>query len=73
MNPARILGLDDRIGSLEPGKNADVVVWSGDPFSVYSRVDLVYIDGALVFDRSHAALRPESDFNIGQPARERKR
>lgn len=70
LNPARILGLDERIGSLAPGKNADVVVWSGDPFSVYAKADLVYIDGALVFDRSDPALLPVSDFNIGQPALE---
>ena len=70
LNPARILGLDDRIGSLEPGKNADVVVWSGDPFSVYTRADLVYIDGALVFDRSDPVDQPISDFMLGQPAQE---
>ena len=37
--------------SLEPGKNADVVIWSGDPFSVYSRAEQVFVDGAVVFDR----------------------
>ena len=50
-NPARMLGLDDRIGTLEPGKVADVVVWSGDPFSIYSHADRVYVDGALAYDR----------------------
>ncbi|MBS0417051.1 MAG: amidohydrolase family protein [Proteobacteria bacterium] len=63
-NPAKALGLDDRIGKLSPGANADVVLWSGDPFSVYSRVDGVYIDGALVFDRAHPP--PPSDFEIGR-------
>lgn len=70
LNPARILGLDDRIGSLEPGKNADVVVWSGDPFSVYTRADLVFIDGALRYDRADPASHPVADFSLGQPAAE---
>jgi len=63
-NPAKALGLDDRIGKLTPGANADVVLWSGDPFSVYSHVDGVYIDGALVFDRAHPP--PPSDFELGR-------
>ena len=67
-NPARTLGLDDRIGSLEAGKNADVVIWSGDPFSVYSHADQVFIDGALVYDRHDPARRPQADFETGQPS-----
>jgi imidazolonepropionase-like amidohydrolase len=66
INPAWAIGLDDRIGSLEPGKNADVVLWSGDPFSVYTRAEKVWIDGALRFDRSAA---PDTwwrtDFELG--------
>lgn len=68
INPARSLHLDDRIGSLEPGKNADVVLWSGDPFSVYSRVNVVFIDGAIVYDRNDPAKQATSDFEVGQPA-----
>jgi imidazolonepropionase-like amidohydrolase len=68
LNPARGLGLDDRIGSLEPGKNADAVIWSGDPFSVYTKADQVFIDGALVFDRFDPHRRPTADFEVGQPA-----
>jgi imidazolonepropionase-like amidohydrolase len=65
-NPARALGILDQVGTLEPGKQADVVLWSGDPFSVYARADLVYIDGALRYDREHPPAEPESDFMLGQ-------
>jgi imidazolonepropionase-like amidohydrolase len=64
-NPAWALGLQDRIGTLEAGKNADLVVWSGDPFSIYAHADLVYIDGALVYDRSRNELKPTTDFELG--------
>ncbi len=67
LNPAKSLGIDDRTGSLQPGKMADLVVWSGDPFSVYSRPDQVYIDGALMYDRKDKAMQPVSDFELGQP------
>ncbi len=67
LNPAKALGLEDRVGSLEPGKGGDVVVWSANPFSVYALADQVYIDGALRFDRAHPAARPRSDFLLGQP------
>ncbi|MEX6634534.1 amidohydrolase family protein [Hyphococcus lacteus] len=69
-NAARVIGLEDRIGSLEPGKNADIVLWSGNPLSIYSRADLVMIDGAMVYDRFDPALQPISDIELGQPASE---
>ena len=65
LNPAWALGLDDRIGSLEPGKNADLVLWSGNPFSVYTRAEKVWIDGALRFDRSAPDTRWRTDFELG--------
>jgi len=65
-NPARALGLGDRIGSLEVGKMADAVIWSRDPFSVYALADQVFIDGVLLFDRQHPAAQPRSDFKVGQ-------
>ncbi|MFW9794491.1 MAG: amidohydrolase, partial [Candidatus Thorarchaeota archaeon] len=45
INPAQILKIDDRVGSLEPGKDADIVIWSGDPFDFYSKVEQVFIEG----------------------------
>ena len=65
LNAAKSLGLDDRIGSLEVGKNADLVLWSGEPLSVYSHAEKVWIDGALRFDRADASVQPTSDFNLG--------
>jgi len=64
-NPAKSLGLSDVIGTLEVGKNADVVLWSGDPFSVYTKAEKVWIDGALRFDLSSPDVRPTGDFNLG--------
>jgi imidazolonepropionase-like amidohydrolase len=64
-NPAWALGLDDRIGTLEPGKDADVVIWDHSPFSVYARAEKVFIDGALMYDRLDPAYQPVSDFELG--------
>ncbi len=47
--PAEILGVADRVGSLEAGKDADLVVWSGDPLLPASRIEWVFVDGALAF------------------------
>ena len=57
INPAIQLGIADRVGSLEPGKDADFVIWSGDPLSAFSRCEATWIDGAEYFsldkDRAH--------------------
>jgi len=55
INPARIMRVDDRIGSLTQGKDGDVVVWSGDPFDVMSRVEAAYIAGREVYHYDYAA------------------
>lgn len=49
---ARMLDLDDRVGSLEPGKDADFVILSGDPLSIYTKVEETWVEGSKVFDRS---------------------
>jgi imidazolonepropionase-like amidohydrolase len=66
-NPAKAMGISDKTGSLKVGKMADVVLWNGNPLSVYSRPDKVWIDGALMFDASDPKRRPVSDFELGQP------
>jgi imidazolonepropionase-like amidohydrolase len=65
LNPAWALGLEDRIGSLEPGKNADVVLWDANPFSIYAKPEKVWIDGALRFDRLDPSQRWRTDFELG--------
>lgn len=69
-NPARAMGLGDRIGRLAPGMNADIVLWSGDPFSIYSHADIVLIDGAIAYDRADPGRQPIPDFELGRPQRE---
>jgi imidazolonepropionase-like amidohydrolase len=49
IHPARIIGCADRIGSLTPGKDADVVIWSGDPLDVMSRAERAYLDGHEIY------------------------
>ncbi len=52
LNPAWIMGIDDKTGSLDVGKDGDVVIWNMDPLSTYARAEKVYIDGDLFFDNS---------------------
>src|SRR5918993_2727044 len=51
INPAMQLGIQERVGSIDVGKDADVVIWNGHPLSVYSRVETTFIDGEIFFDR----------------------
>lgn len=67
INPAKALGIADKTGSLKPGKMADVVLWNGNPFSVYTRPEMVWVDGALLYDAKDPKRRPVSDFELGQP------
>ena len=66
-NAAKSLGVDKMTGSLKEGKMADVVLWNGNPLSVYSRPEKVWIDGALLYDSADPSRRPVSDFELGQP------
>jgi imidazolonepropionase-like amidohydrolase len=52
LNPAKQLGIDRRTGSIEQGKDGDIVIWTAHPFSVYSRVDVTMIEGEVYFDRA---------------------
>ncbi len=67
-NAAKALGIDDVVGTLEPGKMADVTIWDGNPFSVYTNAQKVYIDGALVYDRNDPLVNPVTDFTLGTSA-----
>jgi imidazolonepropionase-like amidohydrolase len=67
-NPAKSLGVLEQTGTLETGKMADVVIWDGSPFSVYTRADRVYIDGALAYELGNEALNPVTDFTLGTAA-----
>lgn len=65
LNPAWALGIDRVTGSLEVGKNADLVLWSANPLSVYARTEKVWIDGAMLFDRADTSQRWRTDFELG--------
>jgi imidazolonepropionase-like amidohydrolase len=65
INAAWTLGVHEETGSLEAGKRGDVVIWSGHPFSVYSRAEQVFLDGALLFDRNDPARQYLTDFELG--------
>ncbi|MCC6996050.1 MAG: amidohydrolase family protein [Deltaproteobacteria bacterium] len=65
-NPAWILGIDKDTGTLEPGKRADVVVWSANPLSVYARAEVVLIAGRVAYERGKG--NQPSDFELGNSA-----
>ncbi|MEM6982064.1 MAG: amidohydrolase [Pseudomonadota bacterium] len=65
-NAAKSLGIEDKTGSLEAGKQADVVIWNQSPFSVYAKAEQVFVDGAKVYDRNDSAYQAQSDFMLGQ-------
>jgi imidazolonepropionase-like amidohydrolase len=56
LNPAWIIGVDDRVGSIDTGKDADITIWNSYPLSSAAIVDKVLIDGDVFFDRSLAGL-----------------
>ena len=62
INPARIIGVSDRLGSLSAGKDADLVIWSGDPLDVMSRAEVAYVDGREIYrydyDRREGVFAP---------------
>ena len=66
LNSAKSLGVADKTGSLEKGKNADVVLWNQNPFSVYAQAEQVFVDGAKVYDRFDEKYQAKSDFMLGQ-------
>lgn len=57
LNPARQLGIEARVGSIDVGKDADLAIWTAHPFSVYSRVETTFIDGDVFFDRQQDLAR----------------
>ncbi len=65
-NAAKSLGILDKTGTLEAGKQADVVIWNQNPFSVYAKAQTVFIDGAKVYDRDDETYHAVSDFMLGQ-------
>ena len=67
-NPAKAMGILEQTGTLEAGKMADVVLWSGNPFSSYAQAEQVYVDGTRLYDRRDPARQPKSDFLLGQDA-----
>ncbi len=51
LNPAKMLHVSDRVGSIKEGKDADIVIWSAHPLSIYAKSEKTIVDGAVVFDR----------------------
>ena len=63
LNPAKLLHIDDRVGSIKVGKDADIVLWTDHPLSIYAKADKTFIDGIKFYDR-------EEDLQIREQIRE---
>ncbi|MFK7946317.1 MAG: amidohydrolase family protein [Saprospiraceae bacterium] len=57
LNPAKLLHIDDRVGSVKAGKDADVVLWSTNPLAVYARAEKTFVDGVLYYDLEQEAAK----------------
>ncbi|MEJ5994057.1 amidohydrolase family protein [Pedobacter sp. Du54] len=57
LNPAKMLHIDNKVGSLKPGKDADVVVWSANPLSIYAKAEKTFVDGIAYWDMDRDALQ----------------
>ena len=60
LNPAKMLHVDNRVGSLKPGKDADIVVWSADPLSIYAVAEKTYVDGVKYWDIDEDAAKQKA-------------
>lgn len=61
LNPAKLLHIDDRVGSIKVGKDADLVLWSDNPLSVYSQVEYTLVDGLIYYDKKSDEQRRKSN------------
>ncbi len=76
INPAKLLHIDNRVGSIKEGKDADLVLWSGHPLSIYSKAEKTMIDGAVYFDlekdeQQREAIKQERNKLIGMMLKEK--
>ena len=60
LNPAKLLHIDHRVGSIKVGKDADLVLWTDNPLSVYAKVQQTYVDGRCYFDQNNDLLLRKS-------------
>jgi imidazolonepropionase-like amidohydrolase len=65
-NPARVLGIDSVTGTLQQGKRADVVMWSGSPLSVYTRAELVIVGGQIAYDKTKGIRASDFELDDGR-------
>ena len=61
LNPAKLLHLDDKMGSIKIGKDADIVLWTDNPLSIYAKVIQTYVNGKLMFDAEFDKQLQERD------------
>ncbi len=64
LNPAKMMHVDNRVGSLKVGKDADVVVWSDNPLSIYAKAEKTFVDGILYFDREQQDKQLREDIRL---------
>ena len=63
LNPAKLLHIDNKVGSIKEGKDADIVLWSANPLSVYAKVEQTYVDGKLYFDLENDRILQQRNKN----------